>query len=394
MFEAVIVDAIRTPMGKRGGRLANEHPVDLLGSVLKALVERNELDPAIVDDVIIGCVDQVDEQSSNIARNAWLAAGLPITVPGVTIDRQCGSSLQAVHFAAQGVMSGSYDVVIAGGIESMTRVPIGTSARDGKTPMTESLFQRFDLQGYGFNQFGGAEMIAHEIGLTREQIDAYSVRSHERAYEAQQNGYFDKEIIPVQVKDAEGNVSVFHLDETIRPDASIEKMTSLQPVYPGLQTVTPGTSSQISDGASAVLIMSKEAAKKYGLQPRAVFKAFSVVGSDPVAMLKGPAIATEKVLQKAGLSKEEIDLVEINEAFASVVLRWEHEIGIPLEKVNVNGGAIALGHALGSTGTRLVTTLLHELERRQLRYGLVTICEGPGMANGLIIERMEGGNKA
>lgn len=394
MFEAVIVDAIRTPMGRRNGSLANEHPVDLLGSVLAAIVERNGLDPAIVDDVIIGCVDQVDEQSSNIARNAWLAAGLPITVPGVTIDRQCGSSLQAVHFAAQGVMAGSYDVVIAGGIESMSRVPMGTSAREGKTPMTESMFKQFDLQGYGFNQFAGAEIIAQEIGLTREQLDEYSVQSHKRAYTAQQNGRFDREIMPVKVKDAAGNEFLFELDETIRPDSSTEKMASLSPVYPGLQTVTPGTSSQIADGASAVLIMSKEAAEKYGVRPRAKFKAFSVVGTDPVAMLKGPAVATEKVLQKAGLTKEDIDLVEINEAFASVVLRWEHEIGIPLEKVNVNGGAIALGHALGSTGTRLVTTLVNELERQKLRYGLVTICEGPGMANGMIIERVEGGNES
>lgn len=392
MFEAVIVDAIRTPMGKRKGSLANEHPVDLLGSILKTLLERNQLEPVLVDDVIVGCVDQVDEQSSNIARNAWLAAGLPISVPGVTIDRQCGSSLQAVHFAAQGIMAGSYDVVIAAGIESMTRVPIGTSAREGKTPMTKSLFDRFNLPGYGFNQFGGAEMIAQEIGMTREQVDSYSAESHRRATVAQQNGYFDNEIIPVHVTDAEGNVHIFDKDETIRPNTSIEKLATLAPVYEGLTTVTPGTSSQIADGASAVLIMSKEKALALGLMPRATFKAFSVIGTDPVTMLKGPAIATEKVLQKANLSKEDIDLIEINEAFASVVLRWQHEVGISLDKVNVNGGAIALGHALGSTGTRLVTTLLNELERRQGKYGLIAICEGPGMANGLIIQRDEGGN--
>lgn len=389
MFEAVIVDAIRTPMGRRNGSLANEHPVDLLGFVLKSLVERNNLDPSVVDDVIVGCVDQVDEQSSNIARNAWLAAGLPITVPGTTIDRQCGSSLQAVHFGAQGIMAGSYDIVIAAGIESMSRVPIGSSAREGKTPMTKSLFEKFDLQGYGFNQFAGAEIIAQEIGLTRERIDAYSAQSHQRAAIAQSSGYFDREIISVPVQDTEGNATIFTKDETIRQDTTVEKLATLNPVYPGLQTVTPGTSSQISDGASAVLIASKEAAEKYDLTPRARFKAFSVVGTDPVAMLKGPAVATKKVLEKAGLTKDDIDLVEINEAFSSVVLRWQHETDIPLEKVNVNGGAIALGHALGSTGTRLVTTLLHELERRELRYGLVTICEGPGMANGLIIERCD-----
>lgn len=389
MFEAVIVDAIRTPMGKRNGSLANEHPVDLLGFVLKAIIERNHLDPALVDDVIVGCVDQVDEQSSNIARNAWLAAGLPISVPGTTIDRQCGSSLQAVHFAAQGIMAGSYDVVIAAGIESMSRVPIGSSARDGKTPMTKSLFEKFDLQGYGFNQFAGAELIAQEIGLTRAQIDEYSARSHQRAATAQRKGYFAHEIIAVPIKDAEGNVSVFDKDETIRPDTSVAQLAKLNPVYEGLKTVTPGTASQISDGASAVLIVSKEAAVKYDLRPRARFIAFSVVGTDPVAMLKGPAVATQKVLEKAGLTKDDIHLVEINEAFSSVVLRWQHETAFPLEKVNVNGGAIALGHALGSTGTRLVATLLNELERRQERYGLVTICEGPGMANALIIERCE-----
>ena len=389
MFEAVIVDAVRTPMGKRNGSLANEHPVDLLGNVLKTIVERNEIDPETIDDVIVGCVDQVDEQASNIARNAVLAAGLPISVAGVTIDRQCGSSLQAVQFAAQGVMAGGYDIVIAAGIESMSRVPIGSSAREGKTPMTESLYDRFKLQGYGFNQFAGAEIIAHEIGLTRERIEAYSALSHKRAYAAQQNGHFDNEIIPIEVTDAEGKLWTFAKDETIRPETSVEKLATLKPVYEGLRTVTPGTSSQISDGASAVLIASKDAAEKYGLKQRARFVAFSIVGSDPVAMLKGPALATEKVLQKAGLTKEDIDLVEINEAFASVVLRWEHEVGIPLEKVNVNGGAIALGHALGSTGTRLVATLLNELERRKERYGLITICEGPGMANGVIIERIE-----
>lgn len=387
--EAVIIDAVRTPIGRRNGSLSEVHPVELMGYLMKQLVERSNIDPALVEDVIVGCVGQVDEQSSNIARNAWLAAGLPESVPGTTIDRQCGSSLQALQFAAQGVISGGYDLVFAGGVESMSRVPIGSTAPNGKTPMTESIFKRFNLSGYGFNQYVGAEIIAKEVEITREQMDEYSYQSHQRANQASKEGRFDREIVPVPVPDGQGGIRLFSRDETIRSDTTLAKMASLKPPFPGLENITAANSSQIADGASAVLVASKETAEKLGLKPRARFVSFSVVGDDPVAMLRGPIPATKKVLERAGLTSDDIDLVEINEAFASVVLRWQKDIGIPMEKVNVNGGAVALGHPLGATGTRLAATLLNELERRQEKYGLITLCEGAGMANAMIIERLD-----
>ncbi|UAT32102.1 thiolase family protein [Bacillus badius] len=388
MGEAVIIDAIRTPMGRRNGSLSGIHPVDLLAHLLNQLIKRTGVNPSLIEDVIIGCVGQVDEQSANIARNAWLAAGLPENVPGTTIDRQCGSSLQALQFAAQGIMAGGYEIAIAGGIESMSRVPMGSTAHNGKTPMADSLFRRYDLKGYGFNQYAGAEMLAEEARITRDHMDEYSLKSHQRAHEARQQGRFHQEIIPISVPDGKGGTKMFAEDETIRPETSIEKMAALKPSFPGLATITAGNSSQIADGASAVLAASRETAEELGLQPRARFVSFSVVGDDPVVMLRGPIPATRKVLERAGLQVEEIDLVEINEAFASVVLRWQKDIGIPLEKVNVNGGAVALGHPLGATGTRMVATLLNELERRKERYGLITLCEGAGMANAMIIERL------
>lgn len=388
MQEAVIIDAVRTPVGRRNGSLSNTHAVDLLAYILKHLIEKNKIDDKLIDDVIIGTVSQTGEQAANIARNAWLSANLAEEVPGTTIDRQCGSSLQALQFAAQGIMAGSHDLVIAGGVESMSRVPIGAATLEDQTIVTKDLQERYDLPDYGFNQYIGAEMIAEEIRMTREQMDRYSLESHKRAYRAQQKGYFNAEIVPIEIKDENGDPVLFSEDETIRPHSTLEQLQKLKPPFPFLNTITAANASQISDGASAVLVASRKMAERLGLQPRARFKSFAVVGADPVTMLKGPIPATKKVLKNANLTIEEIDLVEINEAFASVVLRWNEDIQMSLDQVNVNGGAIALGHPLGATGTRLVTTLLNELERRDERYGLVTICEGGGMANAMIIERI------
>lgn len=387
MPEAVILEAIRTPIGKKGKALKDVHAVDLLGGLLSALVQRAEVDPALVDDVIIGCVDQIGEQSANVARNAWLSAGLPESVPGTTVDRQCGSSLQAIHFAAQGVMAGAYDLVIAGGVESMTRVPMGAPIFSGHgVPLTQGLRERYNLEQGWFNQAVGAQMVAQQWGLSREDLDRFSYESHRRAAAAQEACRFSQEIVPVAVG-GNGDQHV-EADEGIRPDTSLEKLAALEPPFPGLDLITAGNASQISDGASATLIASREMAEKLGLRPRARFAGFSVVGVDPVIMLTGPIPATQKVLQRAGLTAADIDLFEVNEAFAPVVLAWQKEIGAPLNRVNVNGGAIALGHPLGASGARLMVTLLHELERRQGRYGLVAICEGGGMANGTIIERL------
>jgi acetyl-CoA acyltransferase len=390
VFEAVIVDAIRTPIGRRKGALKDMHPVDLLGSLLNCLVARNNLDASTVDDVVIGCVDQVGEQAANVARNAWLSAGLPESVPGTTIDRQCGSSLQAMHFAAQGVMAGAYDIVIAGGVESMTRVPLlSTLTGNTGTPLTVDIKRRYGIRDVWFNQAVGAEMIAKQSGFSREHLDAFSLQSHRRAHESVLDGRFQNEIVPVQLTGPNGEKVLFDADEGIRADTSLDKMSNLPPAFPHLDMTTAGNSSQISDGASAILITSRQAAERLGLRPRAKFVSFAVVGVNPVTMLSGPIPATRKVLARAGLRVEDMDLFEVNEAFASVVLAWQKEIGAPWNKVNVNGGAVALGHPLGATGTRIAATLLHELERRQQRYGLITICEGGGMANATIIERCE-----
>lgn len=390
MYEAVIVDAVRTPIGRRRGTLKDTHPVDLLGSLLTGLLARNHLDPAKVDDIIIGCVDQVGEQGANIARNAWLSAGLPESVPATTIDRQCGSSLQALHFAAQGVMAGAYDIVIAGGVESMTRVPLfSTLTGNTGTPLTENIQRRYGLRDGWFNQAVGAEMVANHWGLTRADLDAFSLQSHHRAHKAMAEGRFHDEIIPVDVRHSDGNTVQFAADEGVRPDTTLEKIAALPSAFAGLDMITAGNSSQLSDAASAVLITTREVARSLGLRPRARFLSFTVVGVDPVTMLTGPIPATRKVLARAGLAVADIDLFEVNEAFASVVLAWQKEIGVPWDKVNVNGGAVALGHPLGATGTRITATLLNELERRQQRYGLMAICEGGGMANATIIERLE-----
>lgn len=391
MADAVIVDAVRTAGGKRNGKLSGWHPVDLAAKTLQALVERNDLDPSSIDDVIMGCVMQVGEQAVNVGRNAVLAAGFPDSVPSTSIDRQCGSSQQAVHFAAQGVMAGAYDIAIAAGVESMTRVPMGASlVKDLGFPFSAWLSGRYEDRGGLVGQGISAEMIADQWGLSREELDAFSVRSHQRAAQATAEGRFAREIIPVSVRDSSGSETEESVatDEGIRPDSTVEVLGKLKPVFRENGKVTAGNSSQITDGASAVLVMSEERANQLGLKPRARLHAFALVGVDPITMLTGPIPATKKVLEKAKLSLDDIDLIEINEAFASVVLAWEKELHPDMSKVNVNGGAIALGHPLGASGGKLMATLVNELERTGSRWGLQTMCEGGGMANATIIERL------
>ncbi len=391
MHTAVIVDAVRTPGGKRNGKLKNWHAVDLASEVLRALASRNNLDPARIDDVIMGCVSQVGEQAFNVGRNAVLAAGWPESVPATTIDRQCGSSQQALHFAAQGVMSGAYDIVVAAGVEVMSRVAMGSSiGKDSGFPFGPRVHERYEPVGGLKNQGIGAEMIADQWGISREELDAFSTESHRRAARATAEGRFEHEIIPIYVRDENGELTsdLMASDEGIRPDSSVETLATLKPAFQENGKVTAGNSSQITDGASAVLIMSEEKARELGYTPRARFHAFALAGVDPVTMLTGPIPATAKILERTGLSMDDIDLVEINEAFASVVLAWQKEHKVDLDKVNVNGGAIALGHPLGASGAKLCATLLNELERTQGRYGLITMCEGGGLANATIIERL------
>jgi len=388
MQNAVIVDTLRTPLGKRNGRLKDWHPVDLAGVALRELVARTGIDPTQIDDVIMGCVMQVGEQSLNIARNAVLAAGLPETIPGTTVDRQCGSSQQAAHFAAQGVMAGAYDIVIATGVEVMTRVPMGSAVADGKYgyPFGPMVSARYAPDGGLVPQGISAEMIADKWGITREDMDRFAARSQAYAARATAEGRFEREILPVL--DSEGILMT--TDEGIR-DSPYEKLQTLKPAFRSEEEggrVTAGNSSQITDGASAMLIMSEEKCRALGLTPRARFVNFGLAGDNPQLMLTAPIPATQKALQRAGLTMADMDLTEINEAFASVVLAWEKELHPDMNKVNVNGGAIALGHPLGASGTRLMTTLLNELERTGGRYGLQTMCEGGGMANATIIERL------
>ena len=388
MNTAVIVDAIRTPLGKRNGKLKDWHPVDLMAEAMGAMVERNGFDPGLIDDVVMGCVMQVGEQSTNVARNAVLAAGWPEGVPGTTIDRQCGSSQQAAHFAAQGVMAGAYDIVVAAGVEVMTRVPMGSAMADGKYgwPFGPRAVARYQDVGGLVPQGVSAEMIADKWNITRDDMDRFGVQSQTRAARATAEGRFEREILPVL--DAEGNRMT--RDEGIR-DTSMESLGKLKPSFRSEEDggrVTAGNSSQITDGAAALLIMSETKAKALGLTPRARFVNFSLAGDDPRYMLTAPIPATRKILERTGLSIHDMDVVEINEAFASVVLAWEKEFRPDMERVNPNGGAIALGHPLGCSGARLMTTLLHELERTNGRYGLQTMCEGGGMANATIIERL------
>ena len=391
MREAVIVDAVRAPLGrgKPGGQLSAIHAVDLLAHALKATIARTGIDPLEVDDVICGCVSQVGEQGINIARNGWLAAGFPVETPGTTVDRQCGSSQQAIHFAAQGVQSGAYDLVVAAGVESMSRVPMGANVQNGPGfPFPPSLMERFDLVPQGLS----AEMIAEKWGISREELDKVGYRSQVLAAKARDEGRFDKEIEPVEIDGQKVST-----DEGIR-ETSLEKMASLKASFrPDGGVVTAGNSSQITDGASAVVITTPERAEQLGLKPRARFHSFAVAASDPIIMLTAPIPATQKVLKRAGMTMDDIEVVEINEAFASVIVAWQRELGLGPEevteitegaRVNPNGGAIALGHPLGASGARLCTTLLHELERRGARFGLQTMCEGGGMANAMIIERV------
>jgi acetyl-CoA acyltransferase len=387
MATAVIVDAVRTPLGKRNGKLKDWHPVDLAAATLTTLQERTGIDPAVVDDVVLGCVMQVGEQAVNVARNAVLAAGWPESVPGTTVDRQCGSSQQAAHFAAQGVIAGAYDVVVAGGVEVMTRVPMGSSMADGKYgyPFGPLVGARYAAEGGLVPQGISAELIADRWGITRDEMDAYAVESQRRAARATAEGRFEREIVPVPT----ANGSLVTADEGIR-ETTLDELSKLKPAFLAEDQggrVTAGNSSQITDGAAALLIMSEERAVELGLTPRARFVDFAVAGADPRLMLTAPIPATHKVLERAGLSLGDIDLVEINEAFASVVLAWQREFDPDMSRVNVNGGAIALGHPLGCSGARLMTTLLNELERSGGRYGLQTMCEGGGMANATVIAR-------
>jgi acetyl-CoA acyltransferase len=388
---AVIVDAVRSPMGrgKPGGALSSLHAVELLSQVLRALMDRHDLDPALVDDVLIGCVSQAADQSATPGRWAWLAAGLPEQVPSVTIDRRCGSSQQALHFAAQGVIAGEYDVVVAGGIESMSRVPMG-SARMGKDPFGPA-HDRY-LPGL-VSQGISAELVAAKWKLTREQLDAYAARSHARAAAVAAAGEFEPEIVPILVDDR-----LVSADETIRPQTSAENLAKLKPSFeqPSMSQrfpeigwhVTAGNSSQLADGATAVLVTSERRAAELGLRPRARFHAFSLACDDPITMLSAPIPATHKVLKRAGLRASEIDHFEVNEAFASVPLAWQAELDVDPDLLNPRGGAIALGHPLGASGARLMTTMLAGLEATGGRYGLQTMCEGGGMANATIIERL------
>jgi len=387
---AVIVDAVRTPVARRNGKFKDIHAVDLASIPLKALVDRTGIDPILIEDVIMGCVSQTGEQGLNIARNAALAAGYPEDVVGTTIDRQCGSSQQSAHFAAQGVMAGAYDVVVAAGIESMTRIPMGITAQQGPgMPFGPLMLERYS---HGLVPQGiSAEMICEKWGLSRQELDQIGLDSHTRAARATDEGRFQPQIVPVTVKTETGE-EVVSVDEGIRRETTLEKLAGLQPVFKVDGMVTAGNSSQISDGAAAVLIMSEAKANELGLTPKARFVSFSLAGVDPVIMLTGPIPATSKVLDRAGLKAADIDLFEINEAFAAVIGAWlaEHGGSDPAglwERTNVNGGAIALGHPLGASGARLLTNLVHELERTGGRYGLQSMCEGGGMANGLIIER-------
>ncbi|MPZ91351.1 MAG: acetyl-CoA C-acyltransferase [Actinobacteria bacterium] len=382
--EAVIVEAVRTPLGKRNGKLSGWHPVDLLAEVLNETVARSSIDAALVDDVICGCVSQVGEQSLNVGRNAWLAAGLPEEVPATTVDRQCGSSQQSAHFAAQGVIAGAYDIAIACGVESMSRVPMGSSAEAPGFPFPDSLMGRYE--GGLVPQGISAEIISERWGISREDADGFGSRSHERALSATETGAFKNEIHPIKVED-----ELFEIDEGMRKP-NLDKMATLQTAFKEDGIVTAGNSSQITDGASAVLITTPEKAEELGLRPRARFVSFAVVGADPVTMLTGPIPSTKRILAVSGLSIEDIDVIEINEAFASVVLAWKKELGIDDvwfdEHVNVHGGAIALGHPLGASGTRLMATGLNALEQRAGRYLLQTMCEGGGLANATLLERL------
>ena len=390
MPNAYIVGALRTATGRKNGRLSKTHPVDMGAMVVDALLDQTGMPTDQVDDVIFGVVNQIGAQASNCGRNVAMSSKLALEVPGTTVDRQCGSSLQAIQFGAQAVMSGTQDVIISGGVEAMSTVEIGSNVRDGLEkgrgkPKGERLEAQYP--GIQFSQFDGAELLAEKYGITRDQLDEFGYLSHQRAARATRSGYFDKEIVPIPIKLEDGSEDMHTVDEGIRFDASLEAMQGLKPLREG-GVITAGSASQISDGSAAIMIANEEGIRKHGLQVRAKIHSLAVVGSDPVIMLEGPIPATRKVLEKAGLTIDDIDLYEVNEAFGSVPLAWAKAIGADMDKLNVNGGAQSLGHPLGGTGAKLMTTLVHELERRGGRYGLIAICEGGGTANAMIIERM------
>jgi acetyl-CoA acyltransferase len=383
MREAVIVEAVRTPLGRRNGKLKELHPVVLGSMVLQELVRRAGIEPALVDDVVFGCVSQVGEQALNVARNAWLTAGFPVETPATTVDRQCGSSQQAIHFAANLIQSGVADVTIAGGVESMSRVTMGSNVAQGPGhAFPPELLELYELVPQGIS----AELVARKYGIGRREMDEFGVRSHHRAAEATAKGHLASQILPVELR-SNGHSETMAADEGIRPNASYEAASALQPAFNPDHSITAANSSQITDGAAAVLLMSADRARELGVRPRARIAAQKVVGCDPVLMLEGPIPGTAAVLKQAGLDLKDIDLFEINEAFASVVLAWAKETGADLEKTNVNGGAIAIGHPLGASGARLMNHLLYELERRDLRYGLQSMCCGGGLGTATIIDR-------
>ena len=389
--KAYIVEAVRTAGGKRDGRLSLWHPADLGAKILDELVIRLDIDPALVDDVIFGCVDQVGAQSGNIARNSVLSSSFPESVPGTSVDRQCGSSQQAIHFAIQAVMSGTQDIVIGGGVEAMSMVPIGAAVTDGYNaghglPFdSEGMKERYP--GVFFSQFTGAELVADKWKLSREDLDKFALESHQKAAHATESKYFDREILPVEGRNAEGMNDLVMADEGIRFDASLDKLAGLNPITEG-GVITAGNASQITDGAAAVMVCNDAGLKKIKSNPRAEIVSISVVGDDPVFMLTGPIPASIKALKNANLTIDDMDLYEVNEAFAPVPLAWAEDLKADRAKLNVNGGAMALGHPLGATGAKLMTTLLHEMERRESSYGLQAICEGGGTANATIIKRV------
>ena len=388
--EAVIVDAVRTPIGKRNGSLSGWHPNDLLACALKGVVDRSGVDPGVVDDVVTGCVSQVGEQSTNVGRNGWVAAGLPWHVPATTVDRQCGSSQQAVHFAAQGVIAGAYDIAIACGVEVMSRVPLASNAKGGTGPFSQDYLKAVD--GKLMTQFEVAQILADRFGITREDMDAFALESHRRAAEATDSGHSATEIVPVPIKDPDGNVTdrVLEADEGIRRETTAEKLASLPTCWDEktAPAITAGNSSQVSDGAAAMLIADRDTAERLGLPIRARFLHFAVGGDDAVLVLSAPNPVTRKLLERSGMKIDEFDAIECNEAFAAVALMWQKEFQADPARYNPRGGAIAIGHPLGASGVRLMTTLLNQLEATGGRYGFQTMCEGGGMANATVIERL------
>jgi acetyl-CoA acyltransferase len=389
MSEAVIVGAVRSPIGKKNGKLSGTHPTDLLGAVLKGLLERTGVDPLQVDDVIGGCVTQCGEQGVNVTRNAWIAAGLPWDVPATSVDRQCGSSMQSVAFAAQGVMAGSYDLAIACGVEAMSRVGLGANAIQPGFAFSDDWFAAVGGNQNLYTQFQAAQEIAREFDISRTYMDELAAESHRRAAQATDEGRFEREIVPIKAMQEDGSIEEVIEDGCIRRGTTVERLATLPPVREDCPDMTAGNSSPISDGAAAIMIASREKAEELGLKPRALFKHFVVAATEPIVMLKGPIPATRKLMAKTGIKLADIDLFECNEAMGSIVPMWEKEFGVPHDVVNVNGSGISLGHPVGASGARIMTTLLHEMERSGARTGFQTMCEGGGQANAIVIERLD-----